>query len=210
MSLSTSPEQELIYRIDEENLLCEVNAAWTQFALANEGAAVMPERVLGRSLWDFIEDANIRELYRQMVRRARSGSTAQFDYRCDAPEWHRRFRMTIRATEGGTVEFLSELRWQEPRPRMDMLAVNMPRSESWVRVCGWCQNVALQDGSWVPVEVAVAQLDLLAEEALPRLTHGICPPCHSGMMTQLAPAEGNHGGGHPAPPPAEEASSADP
>lgn len=190
MHLFEPREEELVYHIDDKDRLCELSAAWTQFALANDGAAVMPERVLGRPLWDFIGDDHVCELYRRMVKRARAGYPAQFDYRCDAPEWRRRFRMTIRAGEDGAVVFLSQLRWQEQRPQVDMLDANMPRSGNWVRVCGWCQNVALPDGSWVPVEAAVAQLDLLAEEALPRLTHGICPPCHSGMMAQLTPADG--------------------
>jgi len=190
MNLSTSPKQELVYRIDGKDRLCEVNAVWTRFALANDGEAVMPDRVLGRPLWDFIEDANVRELYRQMVHRVRAGYPAQFDYRCDAPERRRRFWMIIRAAADGTVEFLSQLRWEEKRPRVDMLDVNIPRSGFWVRVCGWCQNIALPDGSWVPVEAAVEQMELLAEEEYPKLTHGICPPCHSGMMAQLTPVAG--------------------
>jgi hypothetical protein len=203
MNHSTSRKQELIYHIDRSDRLCELDAAWTRFALANDGAAVMPERVLGRPLWDFIGDAHVRELYRQMVQRVRSGYPVSFDYRCDAPEWRRRFRMTIRTAPGATVEFLSQLRWEELRPRVDMLDVNRTRSEHWVRVCGWCQNVSLRDESWGPVEAAVEQLGLLADEALPRLTHGICLPCHTGMMAQLAPAAGTLGRAHPVPPPAD-------
>jgi hypothetical protein len=203
MNHHTSPEQEIVYHIDGSDRLCEVSAAWAQFALANDGAALMPDRVLGRLLWDFIEDTNLRELYRQMIQRVRSGYPVRFDYRCDAPEWRRQFRMTIRTAADGTVEFLSQLRWKEQRPRVDMLDVKMPRSEHWVRVCGWCQNVALPEGNWLPVEVVVEQLGLLAGEALPKLTHGICPPCQSGVIAQLALAVGTRGRGHPASTPAD-------
>ncbi|MEY3898612.1 MAG: hypothetical protein RLZZ214_4134 [Verrucomicrobiota bacterium] len=194
------PEQEVVYHIDGSDRLCEVSPAWTRFALSNDGAAVMPERVLGRSLWDFITDANVRELYRQIVQRVRSGYPARFDYRCDAPEWRRKFRMTIRLTAGGTVEFLSQLHWKERRPRVDMLDVKMPRSDQWLRVCSWCQNVVLPDGSWGPVEEAVVQLSLLTQEAYPRLTHGICPPCHTGVIAQPVPAAGPLGRGRLTPP----------
>ena len=180
------PEQELAYRIDEMDRLCELSAAWEAIALANDGAAAVPERVLGRPLWDFIQDSTVRDLYRQLLRRTRSGSPVQFDYRCDAPLWRRRFGMTIRATAGGTVEFLSRLQWQEQRPRVDILDANIPRGERWVRVCSWCQNVALPEDNWVAVEEAVNQLDLLADEAMPKLTHGICPPCHSDLLGQLS------------------------
>lgn len=184
MNLSTLPPQELLYYIDAMDRLCAVSGDWVAFAQANDGNAVMPERVLGRSLWDFIEDPNIRELYRQMIQRVRSGFLAQFDYRCDAPEWRRQFRMTIRTAADGTVEFLSQLLWKEQRPRVDLLDVTIMRSEQWVRVCSWCQNVALPNGKWVSVEEAVEELRLLTEEALPKLTHGMCPPCHTGMIAQ--------------------------
>jgi hypothetical protein len=187
MNPAPPPEQDIVYHIDDNDRLCEVNEAWRQFALANDGAAVMPERVLGRAIWDFIGDANVRELYRQLLHRVRSGHPAKFDYRCDAPEWRRRFRMVIRAAADGTVEFLSQLHWQEQRPRVGMIDLNMPRSVHWVRVCGWCQNIAVPGGGWVPVEEAMERLEVLAEEALPRLTHGICPSCHSCMMAQLEP-----------------------
>ena len=189
MNLSMPEEQELIYHIDGSDRICAVGADWAEFALANDGTAALPEKVLGRSLWDFIEDANVRELYRQIVLRVRSGYPAQFEYRCDAPEWRRRFRMTIRAGKDGTVEFLSQLIRAEPRPRVDMLDVKATRSEQWVSVCGWCQKVALPDQSWVSVEEAARHLGLLAEEALPKLTHGICPPCHLDMLTQLVPTD---------------------
>ena len=186
MNLPTSREQEIVYQIDGNDQLCHVNATWAQFALENDGVNLLPDRILGRSLWDFIGDTHVLEIYRQIVQRVRSGFPAEFDCRCDSPEWRRQFRMTIRKEAGGTVEFLSQLRWEEPRARVDLLDVKIRRSEYWVRVCCWCQNIVLPDGSWVPVEEAVEQLGLLGEETLPRLTHGICPPCHSGMMAQLA------------------------
>ena len=123
-------------------------------------------------------------------RRARAGHTVRFDYRCDAPECRRLFRMTIRALAGGTVEFDSRLLWQEPRPRVDMLDHGMPASGPWVRVCSWCQQVSLPNGDWAPVEEAAMKLGFLAEEHMPRLTHGICPPCRSSMLAQLDPLIG--------------------
>ncbi len=185
MCSSTLPEMEIVYQIDRNDRLCEVGGSWTRFAQANNGDSVMPERVLGRSLWDFISDNHVRELYRQILRRARAGHPARFDYRCDAPESRRLFRMTIRTVAGGNVEFMSRLLWQEARPRVDLLDHEMPASGPWVRVCSWCQKVSLPDGAWVPVEEAAEKLGFLGEEHTPRLTHGICPSCHSAMLEQL-------------------------
>ena len=193
MSHSKSTEQEIVYLIDRNDRLSEVGGSWTQFAQANDCDAVMPDRVLGRPLWDFITDTHVRELYRRMIQRARDRHPVQFDYRCDAPECRRLFRMTIHALEEGSVEFVTRLLWQEPRPRVDMLDQKVPASGPWVRVCSWCEKVSLPNGVWAPVEEAAEKLGFLAEEHVPRLTHGICPPCHSSMLAQLEPMAGTSG-----------------
>lgn len=187
MKPSKVREQVVVYHIDPMDRLCEVNSAWSEVALANDGAGAMPDRVMGGSLWDFIEDSHVQELYRQILHRVRAGHPAQFDYRCDAPEWRRLFRMTIRMAAGGTVEFSSRLAWEEQRQQVDLLDPKIPRIGDCVRVCSWCQKISMPDGSWVAMEKAVAQLGLMEKEALPKLTHGICPPCHSGMMRLLPP-----------------------
>lgn len=187
MNPPTLPPHELIYHIDAADRLCGVNADWGRFALANNGTTVMPDQVLGRSLWDFIEDNAVRELYRQIIQRARSGHPAHFNYRCDAPDFRRQFRMTIRAAADSTVEFTSRLCWEHQRPRVNLIDLKTKRNKHWVRVCGWCQNIALPDGTWMVVEEAVRQLGLMAKETPPILTHGICPPCHSAMMAQMTP-----------------------
>lgn len=175
----------LHYRIDAEDRVIRVNEAWREFAEANEGDDVVAEKVIGRSLWDFVSGEGIAELYWQMIQRARAGHPVEFTYRCDAPEWRRLFRMTVRAHEHGEVEFRSVLEWEEPRPKVRLLDCHQVRDERWTRVCSWCQQVAMADDTWVPVEEAVARLDLLAAESMPKLTHGICPTCRAGMMTKL-------------------------
>ncbi|MBW7895700.1 MAG: PAS domain-containing protein [Opitutaceae bacterium] len=178
----------LNYRIDADDRIIAVNDAWGEFAEANDGGEVVADKVIGRSLWDFVSGEGIAELYWQMIRRARAGHPVEFTYRCDAPEWRRLFRMTVRAHEHGVVEFRSVLEWEEPRPKVQLLDCHQTRDARWTRVCSWCQQVAVADEVWLPVEEAVARLDLLAAETMPQLTHGICPACRDGMMRKLQPA----------------------
>lgn len=178
----------LNYRIDAEDRVIGVNDAWGEFAAANDGGEVIAEKVIGRPLWDFVSGEGIAELYWQMIRRAREGHAVEFTYRCDAPEWRRLFRMTVQSHAHGVVEFRSVLEWEEQRPKVQLLDCHQARDERWTRVCSWCQNVAVSDDAWLPVEEAVARLELLATETMPKLTHGICPACRAGMMTKLQPA----------------------
>jgi hypothetical protein len=167
----------LTYRIDAGDRISYVNPAWTEFARANQGEAVLPEKVLGSSLLDATDDLTVRALYRTMIQHVRAGQPVRFHYRCDAPDRRRTFEMEIVPLADGEVEFVSTLLHEEPRPPVALLQKEARRDERLLRVCSWCQRVALPDNSWVPVEAAVEALHLLEAETFPRLTHGICDPC---------------------------------
>ncbi len=169
----------LVYHIDASDRISRVNAAWTEFARNNGGEALLPERVLGQNLLLAITDVTERELYVRMIRRARTGRPVQFHYRCDAPDRRRTFAMEIRAVGGGEVEFVSTLRHEEPRASVALLQGDEVRDDRLLRVCSWCQQVALTENTWVPVEEAVELLHLLEAETFPRLTHGICESCRA-------------------------------
>jgi len=94
--------------------------------------------------------------------------------------------MTISRLPGDEVEFASVLVRQESRPAVAILQTDHDRhEEKFIRVCSWCQSVALPSGDWVPVEDAVNKLDLMSDEKLPRLTHGICEACSLSMNQKL-------------------------
>lgn len=180
----------LVYRIDADDRISYVNPAWSEFARANQGEAVMPEQVLGSSLLESVEDPTVQQLYSEMIKRARAGYPVRFKYRCDAPDRRRTFEMDIRPVENGEVEFISALRHEEVRPAVAVLRAGAPRDNRLLRVCSWCQKVALPDGTWVTVEVAVEKLRLLEAETFPSLTHGICEPCREAWGKDLARATG--------------------
>jgi hypothetical protein len=180
----------LVYRIDADDRISYVNPAWSDFARANQGEAVMPERVLGSSLLESVGDSTVQQLYSEMIKRARAGKPVRFKYRCDAPDRRRTFEMDIRQVDNGEVEFISALRHEEVRPAVAVLRAGAPRDNRLLRVCSWCQRVALPDATWVPVEVAVQRLGLLEAETFPSLTHGICEPCRAAWEKDMAKATG--------------------
>lgn len=177
----------LVYRIDAANRLTWVNPAWVDFARANDGEQVVPEKVLGQDLLAALTDPTIRSLYQTMIQRARAGAVVRFEYRCDAPDRRRTFVMEIQLRPGDEVEFRSTLVHEVLRPAVELLQVGQPRDrEHFVRVCSWCQRIALPDRRWIEVEQAVAALALFKSDRLPRLTHGICESCLEGVERMLA------------------------
>ncbi len=86
------------------------------------------------------------------------------------------------------VEFSSRVLLIERREPMDLFSANRTnRTDDILSVCSWCKAV-LADQAWLEVEQAVMRLRLFAADALPRISHGICPACSERLSTTAASA----------------------
>jgi hypothetical protein len=176
----------IVYRLNAADELVYVNEAWAEFASANDAPDILPERVLNRPLWDFVCDETTRHLYREILRRARAGLPASFNFRCDAPGRRRLMELNVSGLEGGAVRFETRTLRVDERPRQELLDRYVPRSGTMLRVCGWCKRMDIDSQRWGEVEEAVATLRLFEYNSLPPLTHGMCPPCFDAISEQIA------------------------
>lgn len=83
------------------------------------------------------------------------------------------------------VDFVSTLLDEEQRTRVPILDCRQSRNQDFVRVCSWCQRIAVR-GSWLSVEAGVEALGLMLQPMLPALTHGICGDCEAKVLVDLA------------------------
>lgn len=174
------------YRIDAQDEVIWVNEEWEKFAAENDGGAVGAAKgIVGQTLWSFIGDPTLSNLYHEMVLLARKGRPISFSFRCDAPCFRRVFQMRIGRVAGDEVEFASTLESEESRDRVSLLDCHQPRNGQFVRMCSWCQRVHANN-LWVQVEDAVIELGLMSSPTLPAITHGICEECHSKMMAEIS------------------------
>lgn len=176
----------VVYRLNGLDEIVYVGDGWGEFAAANDAPELLPERVLGRPLWDFVCDDTTRHLYGEILRRARSGRPARFNFRCDAPDYRRLMEMNVEGLEGGGVRFETRTLRVDERPRQDMLDRRAPREGDRLRMCGWCKRMDLDGERWGEIEEAVNALRLFERQALPPLTHGMCRPCFDAMASQIA------------------------
>lgn len=181
-----STDANIVYRLNAEDRLVYVSESWAEFAAANDAPELLPERVLNRPLWDFVCDETTQHLYRELLRRARTGLPASFNFRCDAPGRRRLMKMNIEGLEGGAVRFETRALRVDERPRQGMLDRYAPRSGTMLRICGWCKRMDIDGRSWGEVEDAVTTLRLFEYNSLPSLTHGMCPPCFDAVSEQIA------------------------
>ncbi len=175
----------ILYRINERDEIVFVNDEWTRFACENDAPELAAREFLNRSLWDFITDDTVREIYRKLIEKARANQIINFDFRCDAPDWRRLIEMTVGLCEDGNVQFETRVVRCEKRIRQNIFEKDFPRGESILNVCSWCNKIDTGGGSWKEVEEAVLTLALFVRNELPQLSHGMCSPCYRKISGEL-------------------------
>ena len=165
-----------------------VNARWDVFARENDGESAVASEVVGRPLISFLSDATIRMLYRRMIEAAQAGRTITFRYRCDAPRERRVLEMVIRGAGRGEVDFISTIKELAQRDPIAFFDRRAARTDEHLRICSWCQKIAISPTEWVEADEAVNTLGLLLAGPVPRMTHGICQRCKDEML-RLLPRE---------------------
>jgi len=174
------------YRIDADDVLTDVGDGWAEFARENE-AAELATPTLDRTLWSYIDRAEIKELWQLLVERVRTvQSEARVPFRCDAPHTRRWFEMTIAAEPDGSVRFRSELTFEEPRPPIALLDPHTARDPDAepILICTWCGR-GEHDAHWLEIEELLRAGRLLERTSMPSISYGICAACREAMAAEL-------------------------
>ena len=182
----TSMEKNLhiLYRINEQDRIVFVNDAWNQFAMDNNTPELLSERILNRSLWDFISDPTTINFYRTILQRVRNGRSMEFNLRCDTAELRRFFVMNI-SFKDGAVQFDSQLIREEKRSSQKILQGSVGRKDEVIIICSWCGRINTGNNEWQEVEDAVKVLGLFELSVLPQISHGMCNDCYKLMFRKL-------------------------
>lgn len=182
---------DLLYHLNQRDEISSVNEEWLSFAQVNDGELLLPPRILGRLLWDFINSLETQHIYRQLHHRVRSqGTQVRFSFRCDGPGLRRLLELNISAGTEQQLIYRVRTVKQEAREPVSLLDPQQPRSERFVTMCAWCKRVSSPDG-WLEVEDAVEAMSLFADPRPPQLTHGICGDC-SRRLQQVLEEESAH------------------
>jgi hypothetical protein len=175
----------VIYRIDADDIIRYVNAAWGQFALANQADAL--QQAVGTSLWQHISGEEVSQIYRDVFRKVRlAQSEISFPFRCDSPAIRRDMAMRVYPLDSGAIE--CECRVLGTTPLDSVAAMQsfpvMESTTDFLRVCSWCKRMRVAE-QWLEIGPAIQTLDLMATPTPPQLTHGICPACVESMEAAI-------------------------
>jgi len=176
-----------VYLIDNSDTIVSVSDNWDSFASGNAwDSTLRPQDVVGHKLWHFIEDVQTRHLYAEMFRRVRSGSHCRpIPFRCDSPQERRFLELCLVPLADGQIEIRSSILRTELRDPVELLERTTAKSNEFVRICSMCKKIATGQREWVEIEEGVATLKLFEEDAMPQLTHGLCPDCYNVTMAKL-------------------------
>jgi hypothetical protein len=176
--------EDVSYGIDADDRLAFFSPAWDELAAENGARDLQSEKLISRSIWDFISDETTRHLYREIIMRVRAGHRARFGFRCDSPD--RRLLMVVdaRPIMGQGVGFrVKTLPLEERAPQPRSTEAGEP-GEAIERMCSWCKRVP--DGNaWIELEAAAEKFGIFESPVLPRISHGMCEECGKKILAAL-------------------------
>jgi len=180
-------EDVFTYRIDNTDTIVSVSDNWYTFAESNAWHGRWRlEDVLGHSLWDFIQDAGTKHLYRELFRRVRGGSGFRpIPFRCDSPDERRFLELFIEALPDHHITITSTIVRTELRSPVRLLEAGTPRSADFLTICSMCKKIKVSPQHWADIEEGLAQLRLFEADEMPQLTHGLCLGCYQAAMKEL-------------------------
>lgn len=177
----------LIYRIDKNDIIFDIEGPWDEFAKENNGYPKNKKtNIIGNSLWTYIKDFETKHLYKLIIDHVRVlKREITIPIMCDAPEVKRFIDLTIIPLEDGKIEFISNLKKEIKRKKIDLLDCQIPRSEELLKMCSYCKSIKIDEKNWMETTQAVLHLKLFQKPLLPQITHGICPQCYEYIIKEL-------------------------
>lgn len=174
------------YSIDSTDHIRFINEAWLQFACQNDGAHLSRAYVIGKSLWEFIDGEDNRQVHRLILKTVRATQRVQeFKFRCDSPVCRRHFLLTVSPLPEGELMFSTHPVREDSRSPVPLLDPDVKRGEQYLRICSWCIKACLPNQKWVELEDAISLLGLLCGGIMPNVTHGVCPDCQITIEKEL-------------------------
>ena len=177
--------RQISYSIDSQDRIVHTDGSWDKFAVLNGSPDLVNSKIIGRSLWDFISDDTVRQLYRQILVHVRSGGSMRFDFRCDSPGIRRFLHMYIAQAPSGEIQFETDTYHVEQRLAPDILRSSEIHAGPVLVTCSWCKKINTSGNTWHEVERAVQIMPLFSRDSLPLLSHGICTECYSSVSKRL-------------------------
>jgi hypothetical protein len=177
-----SPHLRPIYTTDARDRLAEVNDA---FIASMRGRIDVAGRqgFIGRSIWEFVDGAVPRRIWRILFERVRAVRVPIFvPLRADTASERCIIDLELHPLADRSIRHVRECVSRETRPAVALLDANYPRDSRTLIRCAWCARIQVRLGAWQEIEDAQATLRLEATATLPTLQESACPACTQQVL----------------------------
>lgn len=166
--------------LDFDNLIVEVGGDWDRFAIENDAPELSGERIIGRSIFDFVSGNVTRQFFVALLQIVRAGRPEiELEYRCDSPELRRYMHMRVSCVEGGRVRFQNSVIRTEPRDRTVSIMTARHRTRDTHVRCSMCNQIKIA-GNWVEPD-HIDDVQLICSEDM-AVIYGICKSCDEELQ----------------------------
>jgi hypothetical protein len=176
----------IAWDIDAEDRLCGFSHSWLSSTPPRERDELAPSRLLGRSMFAMIDDADLRTAYHAIYRHVRQRKQCiRFAYRCDTATERRSYLLQVAPGPAGGLRFATRLlarRQRAPQPGWDHSAGFPPAVWDF---CSQCNQVAFPPLGWFELE-EISTLALFHSRGMARLRATICPRCLQDLYAYAA------------------------
>ena len=173
---------EVIYHINDNDLLVHFNDQWNTFAEDNSSSHLTTEKIYNKSIWDFIQDAETRHIHEILLKKVRTDKVnLTIPFRCDSPGLRRYIEMNINPVDNGNIEYLCRLVKTEKRDPILLFSGEVSDPDALIRMCSWCKKIDTGDNDWKEAEEAIDVLGLFSKDYMPQISHTICDACYNDL-----------------------------
>lgn len=168
---------------------------WDGFLRENDGPAYARDEIVGRPIYDYFTEGEVRETYRRAFEHVLTGERGQLrvTYHCDAPHVARLMRLSVTRVNGDAAHALlyqSVLLHAVERPPIGLYGVPVrPLGEGdLLTICSICARVAWPKGTPAGAREWIDPREYYRRggEDVAELSHGFCPSCFDRLMAELA------------------------
>ncbi len=160
------------YVINSEEVIIEVSNNWDEFAIDNDGESVLSDKVVGKSLWEFINGDTTRIWLETLIKYVKHfGETISRPYRCDSPDLKRFMQLEVKKLESGIIELTHTVISTEKRPAPIYFNPSTAGSSKVTKRCSMCSRI-YNGKDWIE-----ADLFHLANNREITVIYTICEDC---------------------------------
>ena len=166
------------YSIDKHDLIEMVDETWLAFARENGAARLTRDRVIGKSLWSFIQGNATRQFYEAIFENVRQQSgIAVVPFRCDSPNLLREMRLIVKAGDDDAIHLEGILCRVQLTRYLHLLDARARRSREKLTICSLCKRTLVEPMGWIEMSETAVQLRLYGDRLQPKVTYSLCPAC---------------------------------